>query len=104
MAFILSAASAATPAAAASVRCVRTESGPSELALQRQATGDLPHIVSLPRTDEGDSHAGAAGPAGPADAVHVTVAILGCVEVDHMRDVVDIEAAGRDVCGHQCVY
>ena len=37
------------------------------------------------------------GAAGAADAVRVDVGLLGRVEVDHVRDVVDVEAARGDV-------
>ena len=41
--------------------------------------------------------AAAAGAAGAADAVRVGGRLLGRIEVDHVRDVVDVEAAGGDV-------
>ena len=46
---------------------------------------------------EGDAVAAAARAAGAADAVHVVVVALRRVEVDHVRDVVDVEPAGGDV-------
>ncbi len=46
---------------------------------------------------ERDAVAAAARAAGAADAVHVVVVALRRVEVDHVRDVVDVEAAGGDV-------
>ena len=45
----------------------------------------------------------AAGAAGAADAVDVALAVLGRVEVDDVRDAVDVDAAGGDVGGDQDV-
>ena len=43
------------------------------------------------------------GTAGAADAVRVGLVVLGRVEVDHVRDVVEVEAAGGDVRGDSVV-
>jgi hypothetical protein len=45
----------------------------------------------------------AAGPAGAPDPVHVGLGVGGDVVVDDVRDPLDVEAAGRDVGGHQDV-
>ena len=45
-----------------------------------------------------------AGAAGPADAMNIRVAVGGGVEVDHVGDPGDIEAARRDVGRHERVY
>ena len=47
--------------------------------------------------DEARGDARGAGAAGAAGAVHVGVAVLGGVEVDHVGDVGDVDAAGGDV-------
>ena len=53
--------------------------------------------VALARGDEGDRVAGAAGPAGAADAVHVGLGVGGDVVVDDVADPLDVEPAGGDV-------
>src|SRR5690606_30056382 len=52
---------------------------------------------------ERDRYARAPGPAGAADAVHVGLVVGGAVVVDHVGDVVDVDAAGRHVGGDQHV-
>ena len=51
--------------------------------------------------DQRDRQAAGAGAAGTADAVHVLVAGARHVEVDHQVEVVDIQAAGGHIGGHQ---
>ncbi len=48
-------------------------------------------------------HAGAAGPAGAADAVHVRLGVVRDVVVDDMRDAFDVQTARGDVGGDQDV-
>ncbi len=45
--------------------------------------------------------AAAFGPTGSADAMDIGIRGGGDIEVDHMRDIGDIDAPGRDVGGHQ---
>ena len=45
--------------------------------------------------------AAVAGAAGAADAVDVVLRLVGQIEVHHMRQLVDVDAAGSDVGGHQ---
>ncbi|TML31124.1 MAG: sigma-70 family RNA polymerase sigma factor [Actinobacteria bacterium] len=47
--------------------------------------------------DEGDRGAASAGAAGSSGPVHVPLVLFRRVEVDDVRDVVEIEPAGRDV-------
>ena len=47
--------------------------------------------------DEADRNAGGAGAAGAADAVHVVFRIFRQIEVDHVADVVDMDAAPGNV-------
>ena len=42
-----------------------------------------------------------AAAAGTADAVHIVFGELGQVEVDHMRDAADVDAARRHIGRHQ---
>ena len=53
--------------------------------------------------DQCHGHTGLAGPAGPADAVHVGLLVFGDLIVDDVGDVVDVDAAGGDVGGDQHV-
>ena len=64
---------------------------------------DLDEPAPLARGEERQRGAGAAGAAGAADAVDVGVVLAGHVEVDHEADALDVEAAGRDVGGHEDV-
>src|SRR5262249_60440673 len=50
---------------------------------------------------EGDRGAAAACATGAARAVDVSLVLLGRVEVDHLRHLLEVEAAGRDVGGHE---
>src|SRR3954447_14104406 len=62
-----------------------------------EATCELPDVGLLLGEHERDAGAAAAGAAGAADAVHVVLVAVRRVEVDHVRDVVDVEAACGDV-------
>ena len=55
----------------------------------------------LLRQDEGDAGARPSGSGGAAHAVHVAGVVLGRVEVDHVRDVVEVQAACGNVGGHE---
>src|SRR5690606_41170041 len=48
-------------------------------------------------------HARLARTTGAADAVDVGLLVLRALVVDHVGDVVDVDAAGRDVGGHEHV-
>jgi hypothetical protein len=52
---------------------------------------------------QGDGDTLTAGPADPADAVHIGVGGTGDVVVDHVGELLDIQAAGGDVGDHQKV-
>ena len=64
------------------------------MALEARDAADVGLLLGQ---DERDPGAAAAGAAGAADAVRVGVGLLGRVEVDHVRDVVDVEPARGDV-------
>src|SRR6478736_216466 len=74
-----------------------THAGSSEGVAVAEAAGELGDVRLLLGEDEGDAGAAAAGAAGAADAVHVVLVAVRRVEVDHVRDVVDVEAACCDV-------
>src|SRR5690606_18660295 len=48
-----------------------------------------------------DRRAGGAGAAGAANAVHVVLGNVGQFEIDHLRQLVDVQAARGDVGGDQ---
>src|SRR5690606_29577269 len=51
--------------------------------------------------DKGNRLATASGAAGTADAVHIVLSHVGQLEVHHMGQLVDIQAAGGDIGCHQ---
>src|SRR5699024_10287858 len=59
--------------------------------------------VQVVPVHEGDGHPGRARAGGPADAVQVGLLVLGALVVDDVGDRLDVDAAGRDVGGHQDV-
>ena len=61
---------------------------------------DLPARHVRP-VDEGDRDAGGAGATGATDPVHVRRVVLRTVVVDDVRDVLDVDAAGGDIGGHE---
>ena len=75
----------------------------SELALELEVAGDLRDVGRVLAADVRDADAGAAGAARAADAVHVALAVLRRVEVDDVRDAVDVDAARGDVGGDERV-
>src|SRR5450759_4710801 len=61
----------------------------------------------LPRwglIDKGHRGPGVPGAAGPTGAVQVDLLVLGALVVDHVRDVVDVDAAGGDIGRDQHVH
>ena len=64
---------------------------------------DRGHEPALARSDEADRVAGASGAPGAADAVHVRLGVGRDVEVDHVRDALDVEAARGDIRGDEDV-
>ena len=77
--------------------------GPSNSRSEAEVAGDAAHLRRLVGQHEADPGAAAAGAAGAADPVHVGVLVAGCVEVDHVGDAGDVDAAGGDVGGDQRV-
>ena len=69
--------------------------GDLELGVRRRL--DVAQQPVLARLDQRDRHALAAGAPGPADAMDVGVGVRRDVVVDDVRDVLDVEAARRDV-------
>ena len=59
--------------------------------------------ATLTRGDEEDGLARAAGTTGTADAVDVGLRVIRNVVVDDVRDAVDVQATGRDVCRNEDV-
>ncbi len=71
--------------------------------LRPRSRAIAPHLPDLVGEHEADPGAAVAGAAGAADPVHVGVLVAGGVEVDHVGDVGDVDAAGGDVGGDQGV-
>src|SRR6185312_7529512 len=65
---------------------------------------DVRPLVHVVPVDEGDGDAGLARTPGAAHAVQIRVVVLGDRVVDHVRDVVDVDAASRDIRGDQDVF
>ncbi len=63
--------------------------------------GQLVHLVG---GDQGDRLATGSGTAGTTDAMHVILGDGGQVEVDHLRQVVDVQSARRHVGRHQHLH
>ena len=63
--------------------------------------GPARHVLPV---HEGHRHALVAGAARAAHAVHVGLLVLRRLEVEHVGDVVDVDAARRDVGGHEDVH
>src|SRR3954453_14486422 len=94
----------ALPLRAASAPARVHELGPSGLHARRlellavsEHRRDAADLCLLLGEDECDPLAGAPGAAGAADAVDVALAVLRRVVVDHVADVVEVEAPGGDV-------
>ena len=71
---------------------------------QAQGLGDDPPARHVVPVHEGDRRAGVAGASGAPDAVDVDLLVLGALVVDDVGDVVDVDAAGGHVGGHQDVH
>ena len=59
----------------------------------------IPHILAA--GDQRDRNALGAGARGATDAVDISFGDVGKIEIHHMADAVDIDAAGGDVGGDQ---
>src|SRR5690349_4645863 len=77
--------------------------GRVELAAEAQVARDPAHVARLLGAEERDADAGVPGAAGAPDPVDVALAVGGRVEVDDVRDAVDVDAAGGDVGRHERV-
>ncbi len=69
----------------------------AEFAMKAEVRCNLSHLVMLVGKDEAGGDARGARAAGAAGAVHVGVAVLGGVEVDHVGDLIDVDPARGDV-------
>ena len=66
-----------------------------------EPAGDVARLGLLLGEDERDRLAAASRAASPAGAVNVILVLAWRIEVDHMRDVVEIQAACRDIGGDE---
>ena len=62
---------------------------------------DISEISSLCFVTERDGDALTTGPTGSADTGDVGLGFIGQIEVDHMGDVVHVDAAGREIGGDE---
>src|SRR4051812_29844838 len=69
----------------------RGEAGGGELVAQVQGARDVADLALLVEPDERRADAGAPGAPRAPDPVDVALAVLGRVEVDDVRDPVDVE-------------
>ncbi len=76
---------------------------PGDLELRARGRLDVAQHPVLARLDQGDRRAFAAGSPGPPDAMHVRIGVRRDVEVDDVRDVIDVESAGGHVRRHEDV-
>ena len=68
-----------------------------ELVAMTEPDRNTAHFGLLVRSHEGDAAPVSSGAAGSADAMDVALVVLGRVEVDHVRDVRQVEASRGDV-------
>src|SRR5438093_9476742 len=93
------------PAAAARVHQLRSRRLQAcflELSAMTEPSGDVARLGLLLGEDERDRLAAASRTASAPGAVHVVLVLARRIEIDHVRDVVEIEAARRDVGGDEC--
>jgi hypothetical protein len=64
-------------------------------------TLDLSDVHDLVRRCQGYGSSGFAGAAGATDSVDVILGLIRKVKVDYERDLLDVDAAGRDVRRHE---
>ena len=62
---------------------------------------DVSDQEHLSAAGEGNADSAASGASRAPDAVHVIFRVVGEIEIEHHLDVVDIDAAGRHIGGHQ---
>ena len=65
--------------------------------LKAESSGELAHLVALAGAYKRHSDAAVAGSTGSPDPVNVGLMVGGRIEVDHMRDPVDIDPARSEV-------
>jgi hypothetical protein len=70
---------------------------------QAQTAGELANLVPLVGGYESDPDALGAGASGAPDAMDVGVAVVGRIEVDHVRDPRDVDPPGGDIGGDENV-
>jgi len=110
----LTAAESEVRAAGIALQGVRREAAPphrragtggrSEAVRQPELAGYLTDIATLSGGDQRDPDPVASGAAGPADAVDVGVPVGGRIEVDHVRDPLDVEPARCDIGRDEDIY
>src|SRR5204862_2596805 len=72
-----------------------------ELVVMAEPARDAARLGLLLGKHQGDRGSTSPGPPGAPRAVDVALVLVGRIEVDHVRDVVEIEPSGGDVRGNQ---
>ncbi len=62
---------------------------------------DIDEVGALILLAEGDRPARSASASSAADAVNIGLGDVGSIEVDDVRDILDVDPSGSDVRGHQ---
>src|SRR5450755_1101122 len=71
--------------------------GAAETVVDPKLARQLTDVTMLPGPDERDPHPLATGAARASDAMHICLTVRGGIEVDHVRDAADVDAAGGDI-------
>src|SRR2546423_8295686 len=90
----------APPARIHELRTGTTHSRTLKLFFVPEAGSNATDVALLVRKDERAAPAGAAGAAGPPDAVHVALVVLRRGENDHVADRPEVQAPCGDGPGH----
>src|SRR5215211_638813 len=95
---------AAVPAAGCTAPAAAgLEADARKLLAEVELAGDRVDVARLLAPDQGDADAAAPGAGRAADAMEIGVAIARRIEVDHVADAVDVEAASGHVRGDERV-
>jgi hypothetical protein len=75
----------------------RNRDATSEAVVDSETGCQQAHVVTLLAADQRDADSGASRTRGAPDAVDVGVAVLGRIEVDHVRDACHVDASRCDI-------
>lgn len=75
----------------------------TELMAQAEPPSEVAHLLVLAGAHERDAHAAAPGAPGAPDAMDVRLVVARRIEVDHVRNTLDVDSPSGHVGGHQDV-